>query len=208
MAALICTWTLNIQDGCSICLQHRTLLVNGLARNVQLDSTAMPLLAQLSSMDPTSVQKVISVPMELNMQNNTAARWAPSTTEQVSLDTQFTLLFHCTMASWNFPSILLPGLTAEDECTPCVGGMACDVQALVAPERPCSAGYFCRISANMTTPDIGHLANECPAGSYCPEGTDEPIECPEGTYNPSIGRMSLAECLNCTGGYYCNETGS
>ena len=85
--------------------------------------------------------------------------------------------------------------------------MACDVEALSTPIRPCSAGYYCRISANMTTPDIGILANECPAGSYCGEGTDEPEECPAGTFNPAIGRMSISECLNCTGGYFCNETG-
>ena len=88
-----------------------------------------------------------------------------------------------------------------------MGGMACDVEALVTPMRYCSAGYYCRISANMTTPDIGELANECPAGSYCPEGTDEPLECPEGMYSPAVGRMTVTECLNCTGGYFCNETG-
>ena len=94
-----------------------------------------------------------------------------------------------------------------DQCTPCVGGEACDVEGLVAPERPCAPGYYCRVGANMTTPELGTDANECPAGSYCPEGTAEPIECPEGSFNPSIGRMELPECLNCTGGYFCNATG-
>ena len=51
------------------------------------------------------------------------------------------------------------------------------------------------------------LADPCPPGSYCPEGTDEPIACPEGTYSPAYGLMTVAECLNCTGGYFCNETG-
>ncbi len=50
-------------------------------------------------------------------------------------------------------------------------------------------------------------ADVCPPGSYCPQGTDEPIECPEGTYNPDSGRMSVSDCLNCTGGYYCDATG-
>ena len=101
----------------------------------------------------------------------------------------------------------LSGLTAEGECTPCVGGMACDVQGMETPIRPCSAGYFCRVGANSTTPELGADANICPPGSYCPEMTAEPIECPEGSYSPSQGLQMVEECLNCTRGYYCNTTG-
>lgn len=50
-------------------------------------------------------------------------------------------------------------------------------------------------------------ADECPAGSYCPEQTAEPIACPQGTYNPVTLLTQESECLNCTAGFHCNETG-
>ena len=53
----------------------------------------------------------------------------------------------------------------------------------------------------------GMNADECPAGSYCIEGIAEPIPCPEGTYSPTPGLHDVTQCLNSTGGYYCNQTG-
>ena len=50
---------------------------------------------------------------------------------------------------------MLSGLSSDRECTPCVGGMACDVEGLVTPLRTCSSGYYCRVGANMTTPELG-----------------------------------------------------
>ncbi|PIK35708.1 hypothetical protein BSL78_27464 [Apostichopus japonicus] len=47
---------------------------------------------------------------------------------------------------------------------------------------------------------------ECPAGYYCMEETDSPSACPEGTISPNLRLQSVDECLNCTAGYYCNET--
>lgn len=42
---------------------------------------------------------------------------------------------------------------------------------------------FTRSSADSTTPNLSlDLANECPRGFFCPEGTAEPIGCPIGTY--------------------------
>ena len=107
----------------------------------------------------------------------------------------------------SYSSIFSQGLTAEDECTPCVGGMACDVQGMDTPIRPCSAGYYCRLGANSTTAELGVNADICPPGSYCPEGTDEPVPCPEGSYSPQEGLHWEYQCLNCTGGYFCNITG-
>lgn len=54
---------------------------------------------------------------------------------------------------------------------------------------------------------MGSTADLCPAGYYCIEGTDAPTPCPEGTYSPTEGLHSENECLNCTGGYFCNQTG-
>lgn len=60
------------------------------------------------------------------------------------------------------------------------------------------------LSALVLGPTFGDV---CPAGSYCPEGTDEPIACPAGTFNPDLGGMALSDCLDCTGGFHCNTTG-
>ncbi|VDI78379.1 Hypothetical predicted protein [Mytilus galloprovincialis] len=92
------------------------------------------------------------------------------------------------------------GLNSTSECSECVGGMACDVEGLTYPIRPCSAGYFCRQSADSTTPSLGSLADQCPAGSYCPVETAEPIGCPEGSYSSAMALQMESQCINCTGG--------
>lgn len=40
----------------------------------------------------------------------------------------------------------------------------------------------------------------------CFAGVDKPIDCPAGTYSPATGLQAEHECLNCTGGDFCNET--
>ena len=47
------------------------------------------------------------------------------------------------------------GQTGQDKCTPCPGRFACDEEGLVFPYTLCSAGYYCRISSNTTTPELG-----------------------------------------------------
>ena len=47
------------------------------------------------------------------------------------------------------------GQTGQEECTPCPGRFACDEEGLVFPYTLCSAGYYCRISSNTTTPELG-----------------------------------------------------
>ena len=86
--------------------------------------------------------------------------------------------------------------------------MACDQAGLTYPLRPCSAGYFCKMGAQSTTPTEGPNADACPEGYFCPESTAEPVACPEGSFNPVTLLQMESECLNCTGGYYCNETGT
>lgn len=54
---------------------------------------------------------------------------------------------------------------------------------------------------------VAPYADQCPAAFYCPEGTADPIPCPEGSYSPTPGLLAESQCLNCTGGYFCNETG-
>jgi hypothetical protein len=54
---------------------------------------------------------------------------------------------------------------------------------------------------------LAPLADTCPAGYYCPEQTADPVGCPEGSYSHTPGLQMESQCVNCTGGYYCNETG-
>ena len=103
--------------------------------------------------------------------------------------------------------VILTGLTHQDNCTDCSGGMACDAAGLTYPPRLCSAGYYCRYGAQSTTPTQSPQAAICPAGSYCPEGTADPVPCPEGSYSSNEGLHQESDCTNCTGGSYCNETG-
>lgn len=37
-------------------------------------------------------------------------------------------------------------------------------------------------------------------------GVDHPIACPAGSFSPSKGLHAEHQCLNCTGGEFCNET--
>lgn len=97
--------------------------------------------------------------------------------------------------------------TDSSECQSCTGGMYCSQTGLDAPEGPCDAGYFCTSGSNSKTPSMGSNADICTIGNYCPQGTTTPQECPPGTYNPSTGRQSVDECLNCTGGRYCPDYG-
>jgi hypothetical protein len=47
----------------------------------------------------------------------------------------------------------------------------------------------------------------CPAGSFCPEGTESAIPCPQGTYSSSTGLASSDDCTPCPAGYYCPTEG-
>jgi hypothetical protein len=71
----------------------------------------------------------------------------------------------------------------------------------------CDAGYFCTSGSNSKTPSMGSNADTCTIGNYCPNGTTTPQQCPPGSYNPSTGRQTESQCLNCTGGYYCGTYG-
>jgi hypothetical protein len=48
---------------------------------------------------------------------------------------------------------------------------------------------------------------ECPAGSYCQEGSVAPTPCPPGRYNPEKGKISSNDCLACPPGFICPSFG-
>jgi len=46
----------------------------------------------------------------------------------------------------------------------------------------------------------------CPAGFYCPIGSEKQIACPEGTYSNYTKESSNTSCKSCPPGKYCNPT--
>lgn len=88
-----------------------------------------------------------------------------------------------------------PNGSAEPK--PCLAGMFCDIQGLPYPAGNCTEGYFCARGSNSSNPVM------CKAGHYCPAATPREQPCPAGTFNPGMGKTSILNCQNCTGGYYC-----
>lgn len=66
----------------------------------------------------------------------------------------------------------------------------------------CPAGMYC-VAGTGLYPELTN--HKCPKGKYCPTGTPLPIDCPAGTYNPLFAGKTLADCIVCPAGYYCEE---
>lgn len=93
--------------------------------------------------------------------------------------------------------------TASDKPIPCSAGTYADNEGQSVCKL-CPEGYYCL--ANSTN----FIENRCPAGYYCPNGTKQAFEfpCPAGTYNPNELGASETNCLECSGGLYCQGTGN
>jgi hypothetical protein len=95
-------------------------------------------------------------------------------------------------------------------CKDCLPGKYCNAEGLSAVAGTCAAGYFCKIKSKLEaaeTADTDGNFGPCPVGHYCPAGTAEPIKCPPGTYNPQTKKSLLTQCLDCSAGKYCAESG-
>ncbi len=68
--------------------------------------------------------------------------------------------------------------------------------------------HVLRVRVTTVLSSTGENANICPAGFYCVESSSAPNPCPEGSYSPNTGLTRESDCLNCTGGFYCNDTGT
>ena len=102
------------------------------------------------------------------------------------------------------------GLAIEAECLSCVAGSYCGSLNLTAPSGPCAAGYYCKNGSDTATPSGGHkgYAGICPLGNYCPSGNSTaPVACPLGTFNNATHGKSIADCLPCLKGYFCDKRG-
>lgn len=99
------------------------------------------------------------------------------------------------------------------DCLLCAAGYHCATTGLQEPTGPCHAGFFCKRGVSSPTPhggvetvDVGGVDTlvggaQCPAGTFCVNGTVTPRGCPPGTYNPSLQEPEA--CLQCPAGYYC-----
>ena len=91
----------------------------------------------------------------------------------------------------------------------CPAGKACIEEGLgeVADSfLDCESGYYCTEGATTTCPtDDAQGGNVCPTGGYCEAGKEIKTKCPAGKFNMFKGSRSLANCIQCTPGQYCEE---
>lgn len=102
--------------------------------------------------------------------------------------------------------------TGASRPIPCQPGSYC-VASDTEVTGPCMAGFYClqgSFTANPTGQNNteGLVGDECPAGFYCPEGTSNPVPCPSGTYSQTQANTNVNDCLPCTAGFVCPETGT
>lgn len=60
--------------------------------------------------------------------------------------------------------------------------------------------YYCAEGAVTPSPTDGITGGPCPEGSYCPEGTVQPVACKPGTYSAAA---HATQCDPCVPGWYC-----
>lgn len=79
-------------------------------------------------------------------------------------------------------------------------GYYCDTLGLTWPTDFCSAGFYCTLRSNTSTPTDDITGNVCPEGYYCEIGSSAPSPCPNGTY---VNTTMASACIICPAGYYC-----
>lgn len=92
-------------------------------------------------------------------------------------------------------------------CQPCPAGYVCDRIGAERPTKACPPGKFCREAEQP---------RECHRGSFCPEGSREPLPCEAGSYQNMTGQATCSVCPSrtmcslgsiapqpCRAGYVC-----
>ena len=82
-------------------------------------------------------------------------------------------------------------------------GITAAGQSLSHACKYCEPGYYC--------PSEGLLKETrtiCPAGAYCPMGSDLPSYCPAGYYSGLIQQQSIGTCTVCPAGTFCLNSGT
>ena len=96
----------------------------------------------------------------------------------------------------------VPGSSSPLDCP---AGKYCQIAGLDNYTAECQAGYYCTLGAWKRNPTDRTMGDRCPAGHYCPTGSESPTSCGTGTYSPSVGNTDISDCLNCTAGEYCGD---
>ncbi|CAK7320737.1 hypothetical protein VULLAG_LOCUS22832 [Vulpes lagopus] len=126
--------------------------------------------------------------------------------------TKYATQFPCPRGYYN-PDPLTQTL---DSCLPCPPGHYCGQENLTQASGPCDAGWFCISAAWTARPfDLDNYTStnclcpatatggKCPVGSFCPEGSPEPVPCPPGSFCATSGLSTPSG--PCQAGYFCAE---
>ena len=81
------------------------------------------------------------------------------------------------------------GLANVTQCSPCLRGYYCPLNATVFATRQCLPGYYCPTGTGMVNDSI-----LCPTGSKCPLGSAEPTQCAAGSYQDQQGQPTCKVC--------------
>ncbi|OQS02383.1 hypothetical protein THRCLA_21431 [Thraustotheca clavata] len=92
------------------------------------------------------------------------------------------------------------GLQNVTQCVFAPGGMYVDVVGAISP------GSYTATPTGQTNA-FGVIGNQCHIGSYCPEGSSNPVPCPLGTYGSSLQLQNQSSCTTCDPGYICPTSG-
>ncbi|KAK1786529.1 hypothetical protein P4O66_017651 [Electrophorus voltai] len=97
-----------------------------------------------------------------------------------------------------FVRATVPNPNDNDTGTLCPPGAYCQ---LGVKTGDCSPGYYCNWGSSSPDQTL------CPAGFFCPTGTDRPIACGAGTFSSVMGNSVRDNCEPCPAGYYCQGEG-
>ena len=118
--------------------------------------------------------------------------------------------FPCPAGRYSDSALSYPSYSSFSLCKLCDAGYYCSgsTSNLLNVTGECSAGYYCLEGSINTFGGASVNATLiCPPGYYCPARTAVPIYCPVGTFSSASGNIKLSDCINCTAGFYCNNTG-
>ena len=94
-------------------------------------------------------------------------------------------------------------LLDPSECETCPAGFYCAEEGADSPTGLCDAGFICTGGDDNPQP----VGGECPAGGYCERGSVAAKSCNGGFYNPSTGKSTIFDCVQCPPGEYCAGDG-
>ena len=92
------------------------------------------------------------------------------------------------------------GAQSQGDCVPCLAGYTCPngVTTSTADMEQCKIRKYCPAGGNEI---------DCPAGAYCPLGSETPTYCDVGKYSDGTSEYESTVCLDCLANYFCGSRG-